>query len=313
MTRFARPALVVCIALLFVNASALAQGGRRRGGDNAGPPPWNGPASVEGKVVDEAGKPVSDAKVTLVCVAVNSGFNTLSNRKGEFSGRGMKTGEWRLQVEAANFPTSRQTVQVADGKNPVVNVQLRRDTSPELLASAEGLFKAGKYADARAEYMKVLEAHPDLTGINRAIAFTYGREGNHAEALKYLDLALANNPNDTQLLQLAAASAINVNDFPRAMGYLAKIDEATIADPDPLQMAAVNLINKHRSAEAIALLDRVAARFPQAPDAYFYRGFAKLQADKNADGRADLEKFVAMAPAESPLLAQAKDLLTKLK
>jgi hypothetical protein len=32
--------------------------------------------------------------------------------------------------------------------------------------------------------VKVLEAHPDLTLINRAIAFTYGREGNHAEALK---------------------------------------------------------------------------------------------------------------------------------
>ena len=33
----------------------------------------------------------------------------------------------------------------------------------------------------------MLAAHPELTAINRAIAFTYGREKNHPEALKYFD------------------------------------------------------------------------------------------------------------------------------
>ena len=90
----------------------------------------------------------------------------------------------------------------------------------------------------------MLEAHPDLAGINRAIAFTYGKEGNHPEALKYLDLALAGNPNDTLLLQLAAASATTLNDFPRAMAYLARVDEASLDNPSVLADAAVNLINK---------------------------------------------------------------------
>ena len=144
-------------------------------------------------------------------------------------------------------------------------IVVKRDNSPELLTKADGLFKAGKNAEARAEYLTVLAAHPELTAINRAIAFTYGREKNHPEALKYLDLALAANPNDATLLQLAAASAMEVSDYPRAMGYLGRIDEAALTDPELMVNAAMNLLNRRRSAEAATLLTRVIARFPASP------------------------------------------------
>ena len=274
---------------------------------------WRGDAQVSGKITDEAGKGIPEAKVTFIFAKSNDGFSATTKKNGEFSAKDIKAGEWRVQIEAQNFVTVRQALTITDSKNPPFDVRLKRDNSPELIASAEGLYKAGKYAEARAEYMKVLEAHPDLTGINRAIAFTYGREGNHAEALKYLDLALANNPNDPLLLQLAAASATERSDYPRAVQYLAKIDDTMMTDPDILVTAATNLINRKQTANAITLLDRVIARFPQAPEAYFVRGFAKLQAGNNADGKADLEKFVSMAPADAPQLAQAKGLLAAIK
>ena len=63
------------------------------------------------------------------------------------------------------------------------------------------------------------------------------------------------------------------------------------------------------------LLDRTITRFPAAPEPYFYRGFARLQVDtKDTDAaKADLEKFVATAPPTAPEMAQAKDLLSKIK
>src|SRR4029077_5376800 len=97
----------------------------------------------------------------------------------------IKEGEWRVQVDAPTFVTVRQTLTVALSKNPPLTVTLKRDNSPELLTRAESLFKAGQNAEARTEYLAVLAAHPELTAINRAIAFTYGREKNHVEALKY--------------------------------------------------------------------------------------------------------------------------------
>jgi tetratricopeptide (TPR) repeat protein len=159
----------------------------------------------------------------------------------------------------------------------------------------------------------VLAAHPELTAINRAIAFTYGREKNHIEALKYLDIALAKDPDDAVLLQLAAASATQVSDYPRTMAYLARIDDAMLSEPTMLSDAAVNLINKERSTEGIQILDRVIARFPADPDAYFYRGFARLQAQKTTEGKADLEKYLALAPPSAPRAAKARELIDSIK
>ncbi len=274
---------------------------------------WRGDAQISGKITDEAGKGIPEAKVTFIFGPSNDGFFATTKKNGEFSARDIKGGEWRVQIEAPNFITVRQALTVGDSKNPPLDVHMKRDNGPELVAAAEGLFKAGKFGEARAEYMKVLDLHPELTGINRAIAFTYGREGNHAEALKYLDLAIASNPNDNMLLQLAAASAMQVGSYPRAMAYLGKIDESTLSEPDALVNASVNLISKQHPIEAITVLDRVIAKFPQAAEAYFYRGFARLQVDRVPDGKADLEHFLSLAPPDAPQGPQARDLLAKLK
>ncbi len=214
---------IASITLLCLSLGTLALAQGRGGGVPPGDPvkdkaaEWRGKAEVAGKVTDDAGKAIADAKVTFVFVTSNNGFAATTKKNGEFSAKDIKPGEWRVQIEAPDFVTVRQTLTVGEKKTPLA-VQLKRDNSPELLTKADAFYKEGKNAEARAEYMQVLEAHPELAGINRAIAFTYGREGNHPEALKYLDLALATNPNDTMLLQLAAASATQVNDFPRVMG-----------------------------------------------------------------------------------------------
>jgi tetratricopeptide (TPR) repeat protein len=313
MIRSVAAALGLSVALA---APAFAQGGRGSGmkaGDTFKNTvaAWRGDAQIVGKITDEAGKGLPDVRVAFIYLKSNDGFFATTKKNGEFQARDIRPGEWRLQIETPNFVTVRQPLTIAD-KNPPLNVQLKRDNSPELLTKADALFNAGNNADARAEYLKVLETHPELSGINRAIAFTYGREKNHPEALKYLDLALAVNPNDRMLLSLAASSAMQVNDVPRAMGYLSKIDEAALDDPSVLADAAVALINKNRPADAVTVLDRVIARFPNAADPYFYRGFAYQQGRKNAEAKADLEKYLALAPAGAQA-AQAKELLEKIK
>ena len=158
----------------------------------------------------------------------------------------------------------------------------------------------------------MLAAHPELTAINRAIAFTYGREKNHPEALKYLDLALAANPNDATLLQLAAASAMEVSDYPRAMGYLGRIDEATLTDPDMMVNAAMNLLNRRRSAEATTVLTRVIG---QVPDRGRRLLLSRLRqhAGRQAGRREGRSRGVPEARAgRAPLAAQAKDMLSRI-
>jgi tetratricopeptide (TPR) repeat protein len=296
---------------------AHAQGRRGGGGGEARPqappPAWKGKADISGKVLDEAGKGIEQAKVTLVNKEVNAGFFAMTKKNGEFSAKDIKAGSWKLIVEAPKYVTVQQDLEVTDQKNPPLELKLAVDHTPELIAKGEELFKAGKFAEARAEYIKVLEAHPEATDANRAIAFTYGRERNHAEALKYLDLALAAKPGDTMLLQLAAASAMEVNDIPRAMGYLGKVEDAGLANADLLVNAGVNLLTKRQNKEAAAMFDRAIARFPETAEPYFYRALIELQTQNNAAAKADLEKFIALAPPDASQMTQAKELLAKLK
>jgi regulator of sirC expression with transglutaminase-like and TPR domain len=317
MTAPFRIVTTTALALLLSSPLAFAQrgGGSMHAGDSFKEKKvaeWRGNAQVSGKVTDEAGKGVNEARVTFIFAKSNDGFFATTKKSGEFSAKDIKAGDWRVQIDAPNFITVRQPLTITDSKNAPINVQLKRDNSPELIAKAEGLFKEGKNAEARAEYLTVLAAHPELTGINRAIAFTYGREKNHPEALKYLDLALASNPDDTTLLQLAAASAMETGEYPRAMKYLAAIDVAALPDPEALLNAALNMLNRQRSVDGTTLLNRVIERFPDTAEAYFYRAYASLQLNKPADAKADLEKYLALAPS-GPQAAKAKELLSSIK
>lgn len=309
-----RTCSVVALALVICSSPASAQRGGGRGGESRSSrdkvAEWRGDAQVQGKIVDETGKGVDQAKVTFIFTKSNDGFFAMTKKTGEYSANDIKAGDWRVQVEAPNFVTARQELKLENKKN-TFNLTLKRDNAPELLAKADALFKAGDNAGARAEYIRILQDHPELTGINRAIAFSYGREHNNLEAIKYLDIALTGNPNDASLLQLATATAIDLSDYPRAMGYLNRIDDATVTDPEVLNGSAIALLNKQKSPEAIAVLNRVIGRFPDSPDAYFYRAYAYLQQQKTADAKPDLEKYLALAP-NGPQAPKAKELLAKI-
>ena len=106
---------------------------------------------------------------------------------------------------------------------------------------------------------------------------------------------------------------MEVSDYPRAMGYLGRIDEAALTDPDLMVNAAMNLLNRRRSADAMTVLTRVIARFPMSADAFFYRAYAATQAGKPAEAKLDLEQFLKLAPQDAALVTQAKDMLSRIK
>ena len=94
---------------------------------------------------------------------------------------------------------------------------------------------------------------------------------------------------------------------------LASIDESKITDPTVLLNAGIALFNDKKTAEAVQWFDRAVARFPAHPDAYYYRGISNLSLGKAPEAKADLEKYVSMAPADAPELATAKKILETMK
>jgi len=134
-----------------------------------------------------------------------------------------------MVVESPNFITLRQPLTIARQQNAPVAIQLKRDNSPELL-TMPSVVQGGKNAEARTEY----EQYSRRSRTDRdqpRHRFTYGREGKHPEALKYLDLALVSEPRRHHTAPAAAAERDSGQRLSAGDGLLAKVDIAAMADP----------------------------------------------------------------------------------
>jgi Flp pilus assembly protein TadD len=97
-----------------------------------------------------------------------------------------------------------------------------------------------------------------------------------------------------------------------ANAILSAIDMKDAKDPYTFINQSIYLINEKKGQEAVDLLTKLMAQFPNTNELYYYRGRAYIAAEKLDEARADLEKFVALAP-NAKETADAKKILEQLK
>src|SRR5262245_24665616 len=177
----------VILAFLGMAAPALAQD-------------WTGSGRLEGKVLDPDGKPLPDVVVKLDNPQRGGGPTIKSNKKGQWAYLGLAAGNWNIDFEAAGFATKKISVTLATETTRVPPVEVRLDKAvakgppPEVLQAIEkgdAAYKDGKWAEARAEYEKLLGLRPDLAStLNLQIARCYKQEGNVEKELDALQKVL---------------------------------------------------------------------------------------------------------------------------
>ena len=104
----------------------------------------------------------------------------------------------------------------------------------------------------------------------------------------------------------------NAGDKAGAAKVLEAVDLAKARESRPFTNLAINYINDGKGTEAVDLLTKVMARFPEDHTLLYYRGRAYIAATQLPEAKADLEKFVAAAPPGSPQMADARKLLEQL-
>jgi tetratricopeptide (TPR) repeat protein len=289
----------------------------------AGAQDWKGTGRLEGRVLDPDGKPVPDAVVKLALPARGGGGTTLkTDKKGRWAIGGVAAGTWNIDVEASGFTAKKVSATLAGEADrvPPIEVKLERAAAqgppPEVVAAlhaGDDAYKAGRYADARAEYEKLLGLRPDLAKpLHMQIARCYGQEGNVAKELEHLQPLLDADPTDQSLRLLMAQEALKGGLLDRGQELLRGVDDATVKDPNIYFNIAALLLNQQKAEAAVPYLSRAVALDPSFVDGYFQRGLANLQLGKIAEARADLQKVVELAP-DSPQAATAKKGLEQLK
>jgi tetratricopeptide (TPR) repeat protein len=204
---------------------------------------------------------------------------------------------------------------------PPVEVRLERaqpaGPAPALLAAVskgDEAYKAGRFAEARAEYEKVLALKPELSAtLHEMIARCLSQEGDHAGAADHLQKLVDADPTNVKLKVLLAQEALSGGLVDRGMAVLKQLDDGSVTDPDVYYNVAVLLMNQRRTDDAIPFLAKSIALDAKFVDGYFQRGLLLLGAGKTAEAKADFQKVLELAPAGSAQATTAKTALDSIK
>ncbi|HZP48176.1 MAG TPA: tetratricopeptide repeat protein [Vicinamibacterales bacterium] len=280
---------------------------------------WRGMGRLAGIVVDDAGNPIEGVTVKGVRGESNGGPTVKTNKKGEFVLAGINGGNWNLDFDKPGYePTKKSASFQEHDHNPPMTVTLKKaavDPNVQIRADLEkaaDLVKQQKFAEARAIYQGILSAHPDAYQVEPYIARTYYAEHQLDPAIEHLRAALAKDPNNVEVKLLLANVLGEKGNADESRQILASIDESKITDPSTFVNAGIGLINQKKPADALPWFDKAIAKFPQAADAYYYRGITQLQLGRNDLAKADLTKFLEMAP-NAPEAKTARGILDMLK
>jgi tetratricopeptide (TPR) repeat protein len=299
------PALALILALA-ATAAAQSRGNLR----------------ISGKVLDEAGKPVADAQVRAAKRGETQPevFTAKTNDKGEYTINGLAAGEWVLEAAKEGVGVKEASATLTAGvRTTTVDITIAKP-APTVNPSVEiseadkraiELAQAGKFAEARAIYEELVAKYPSVHGLHVRIATMYAEDKNPAKGLEHVKIALEKEPANVDFKTLQAELMMESGDKAGAAKVLESIDLALVRDPRAFTNMAINHINDGKPAEAIDLLTKLMAQFPNEKSLLYYRGRAYIVATKLPEAKADLEAFVAAAPT-APQAADAKKLLEQL-
>lgn len=286
---------------------------------------WRGVGRVGGKVLDEeTGKPIEGVTVkAMLPRSDNRGPESKSNSKGDWAIGGVASGSWNIDFIKDGYETRSLSVPISEGGGGrPMEIRLKRKAPPvedanavikaDLTRAAE-LMNEKKFAEARAIYEGLSAKYPEVKQFRPLIARAYYGEGNKVSAIEQLQKASAEDADNIEVRILLGSILMEEGKADEAREVLASVDASKVTDPAVLINAGIALINEKKHAEAVPWFDKAIAAFPQHADGYYYRGIANVTLGKVVEAKADLEKYVSIAPKDAPELETAKKILASLK
>lgn len=285
-----------------------------------------GKTKAQGKVVDEAGQPLGDVIVAAVMEGQDKPFQQAkTNNKGEWSVQNLVAGKWKFYF-GGKQGLEEKSVDAEVGESGTVTVpevKLAKPVDHDAVINAEiqkaaDLMQTRQPAEARKVYQALLEKYPQAQPAFRAqvmgaVAQTYMAENQAPQAIEQLKKATEADPSNVDLQLAYGEILMQANQRAEGEKVLLSLDFTKVKDPFPYMNIIIGKINDQKADEALELIAKLMTQFPTENALYYYRGRANLAAKKMPEAKADLEKFVAAAPATARELPDAKKILEQMK
>jgi tetratricopeptide (TPR) repeat protein len=273
---------------------------------------WTGTGRISGVIAGPDGEPIAGAKITYrLADDPDEGPDPLvTDSDGEFRYAGLKSATWMISVEAEGFlPVPPQRTFVYATRNDPIRIQMelvpeevvnarKRAKVNERLMKADELRAEGELEAAREEYLEALEDlevedHPIVLA---ALADTYLHEERIEEAREQLKRALEIDPNHVPSLIGMMAILVDEGNFEEANELMARLPTDQEIHPTLMMKLAQGYYNRDHMEEAKAILDRTVRDHPDEAIAYYFRGLTELNLNQTGAARADMLKFLELAP-----------------
>ncbi len=275
---------------------------------------------LNGKVTDQAGKPVAGATVKLDCPSRGGGTEIVTDKKGEWAYMGLAGCSWNLDITAEGFAKKSTVINMPSDQMRMtpINAVLERPKGPppalvEAVKNGDEAFAAKNWVVARENYEKILEMRPDLgPQVFQKLAQCYAGEKNTPKVIEYLEKSIEADPGRTDLRFMAAQSALEAGIQDKGMEFLSHIDDAAVTGPDGYFNLAVYFLRASDVPNAIAYFSKAIAKDAKLGDAYYWRAMSYLRENKLAEAKADMQKLLELDPA-GQYAEKAKGILEQLK
>ncbi len=285
-----------------------------------------------GKVLDDQGHPIVDAKVDIDFEGgLTRHFSTKTNKKGEYIQVGMQSGMYKFTITKDGYQAASFSYKVSLG-DPTEMPEARLKTKEQAAAAAAAdtnspankaakelqenfdkavaLVDAGKYDEAEAAYKAILVEH-DLPQVHANLGHVYASKRDWPSAEAEFKKALEQKPDLTQasfgLVQVLQASG-RKDEAAAMMAQLGNGD-----DPKLVYNMGILALNSGKYDEAAAAFKKVEAADPTNADVQYHLATIALNQGKTDEAIGRLEKYLSMKPTNTQFVTTAQGLLTALK
>jgi Flp pilus assembly protein TadD len=271
---------------------------------------------LRGLVQDESKEPLANVKIILLDPERGTGFETRSNKKGEFMQVGIPVAAYRATFELEGYIPHETAIVLEPGteKRAVIvmkKIPLRIDEDPDFTAGIER-FQAGRYEEAVGLFLKVRERFPENVEAYFNIGVAYLRFGRANEAVEALEKAV-------QLKADAAEPHLALGECFVLLGRTAEAEEAfrraVALDPgNPAALLDLGILyyKADKIDEALGCFEKAIELDPKLPAARYQAGLACVRKGDPRKAIGHFEAFLGLAP-DRPEAAQVRAMVDELK
>jgi predicted Zn-dependent protease len=305
-------------------------------------------STVRGLVVDEQGQPLPGVAVALEFKGESRQKilkKTVTDKKGAFIYVGLTPGPWQLTFTKESFKSGRVETWLSSGgisEIPPVTLAVAPAATPgsgmpgialppvtggdagqkqadrerglgDKYNKAVEAMRAGQAAEAEALFKEVLAEVPNLAEAHHNIAYIHAQRDDVPVAEAGFRKAIELQPQTSDSYLALATLLARSKRGDEALKLLQDASGNFATDAKFQFALGATAFNLGRVAEAQAAFAKVAELDPAHAEVHFFLGSLAISRSDVPGAIAELEKYVAAAPAGAPNLTAAKSLLATLK